>query len=274
LSAEALAAFRDRIVAYMEKATREAKVHTSWVNPNEEYDEATRRFVAGILDPRRSSRFLADLAAFSRRIAFFGRFNSLTQTLIRLTAPGVPDLYQGCELWDLSLVDPDNRRPVDFGLCARLLEELERAAAADLPGLARELLATAEDGRIKLHLIRCALALRRTRPELFLAGSYTPLTATGQAADHVLAFARSHGDAEIVVVAPRLTARLADGQERPPVGELWGECWLQLPHAPVGAGYLDRLSGAHLTVATRNGTPGTAMSDTLASFPVALLERQ
>jgi (1->4)-alpha-D-glucan 1-alpha-D-glucosylmutase len=268
-----LATFRDRIAAYMEKATREAKVHTSWINPNAAYDAAMRRFVVGILDPRRSSRFLADLAAFSARVAFFGRFNSLSQTLVRLTAPGVPDLYQGCELWDLSLVDPDNRRPVDFALRGRLLDDLERAAARDLPGLAAELLASAADGRIKLHVIRSALALRRERPALFAAGAYAPLAATGPAAEQLIAFARTHAGAAAVILAPRLTARLAGGEQRPPVGDLWGDTWLALPHAAPGDCYRDRLTGAEHRVAARDGVAGLALAELLASFPVALLER-
>ncbi len=272
-SSEQLRLFTERIVQYMEKATREAKVYTSWVNPNEAYDTAMRRFVTGMLDPRRSKRFLESLAAFSRRAAYFGRFNSLAQTLVRLTAPGVPDLYQGTELWDLSLVDPDNRRPVDYALRVRLLAELRAQAAADLPGLAAELLEHAEDGRIKLHVVQAALALRRARPELFAEGAYLPLAAQGERAEHVVAFARRRHDDEALCVVPRLCFGLAGGEQRPPVGALWGDTVLALPHAAPGATYRDRLTGATHTVAEHNGGMGLALRELLARFPVALLER-
>ena len=273
-SNEELRLFTERIVQYMEKATREAKVYTSWVNPNEAYDTAMRRFVTGMLDPRRSKRFLESLATFSRRVAYFGRFNSLAQTLVRLTAPGVPDLYQGTELWDLSLVDPDNRRPVDYALRSRLLAELRAQAAVDLPGLAEQLLERAEDGRIKLHVVQAALALRRARPELFAEGAYLPLAAQGARAEHVVAFARRrHANDELVSVVPRLCVGLAGGEERPPVGALWGDTVLALPHAAPGATYHDRLTGATHTVAEHAGGASLALHALLAPFPVALLER-
>jgi (1->4)-alpha-D-glucan 1-alpha-D-glucosylmutase len=266
--------YRDRIAQYMEKATREAKVHTSWINPNEAYDTAVRRFVEGVLDPRRSGRFLEDLASFSRPVAYFGRINSLAQTLIKLTAPGVPDIYQGTELWDLSLVDPDNRRPVDYGLRARLLAEL-RERAADPGALAAELLAASDDeGRIKLYVIAAALGLRRERPALFAAGDYLPLVAAGERAEHAVAFARRHGGHELIVVAPRLSLRLAGGELRPPVGELWGDTWLALPHAEEGARYRDRLTGAALLVGSQDGAPCLRVSEALETFPVTLLVRR
>jgi (1->4)-alpha-D-glucan 1-alpha-D-glucosylmutase len=270
-----LSEYRDRIAQYMEKATREAKVHTSWINPSEAYDSAVRRFVEGILDPRRSGRFLEDLASFSRPVAYFGRINSLAQTLIKLTAPGVPDIYQGTELWDLSLVDPDNRRPVDYGLRARLLAELRERAAAGRGALAAELLAASDDeGRIKLYVVQEALALRQERPALFAQGDYLPLGAAGERAEHAVAFARRHGGDELITVAPRLPLRLAGGELRPPLGELWGDAWLALPHAAEGARYRDRLTGTALVVEALDGTPGLRMSEALETFPVALLERE
>ncbi|HMQ35341.1 MAG TPA: malto-oligosyltrehalose synthase, partial [Chloroflexaceae bacterium] len=270
-----LPAFRERIAQYMEKATREAKVNTSWVNPNEAYDAAMRRFVEGILDPRRSSRFLESLATLAARAAYFGRFNSLAQTLIKLTAPGVPDIYQGCELWDLSLVDPDNRRPVDYEQRRRLLAELKRrGAAGDPAALAAELLDKADDGRVKLYLTHRALELRRERPELFAAGDYLPLAAEGERAAHAVAFARTAGAAELVTIAPRLSLTLAGGELRPPTGELWGDTWLPLPHAEPGARYQDRLTGAALTTGERDGVAGLPLAEVLGAFPVALLVRQ
>lgn len=266
--------YRDRIAQYMEKATREGKVHTSWVNPNESYDAAVRRFVEGVLDPRRSTRFLESLAGLAGTVAYFGRFNSLAQTLVKLTAPGVPDLYQGTELWDLSLVDPDNRRPVDYGRRRRLLAELRRRGEKNRGTLAAELLAEAEDGRIKLYLVERALGLRREEPELFAAGAYLPLEAAGAAAAHVVAFGRQSDGAEALTVVPRLSLTLAGGEQRPPTGELWGDTWLCLPHAEAGARYVDRLTGAALMVGERDGQAGVALHEVLATFPVALLVRE
>ncbi|ABY34394.1 MAG TPA: malto-oligosyltrehalose synthase [Chloroflexus aurantiacus] len=273
---EHLDSFTERMVAYMEKATREAKVNTSWINPNPEYDAAIQRFVTGILDPRRSRRFLESLDSFARRIAFFGRFNSLTQTLVRLTTVGVPDLYQGCELWDFSLVDPDNRRPVDFARRAALLAAIRRQREQDgTAALAADLLATAADGRIKLYTIATTLEFRRARPELFAYGEYVPLYAEGPAAGHVIAFARRHPTAgEAVTVAPRLTARLSGGQEVPPLDDLWGETWLPLPDILPGTRYRNLFTDECLTVVEHQAGAGLAMAEVLGHWPIALLVRE
>jgi (1->4)-alpha-D-glucan 1-alpha-D-glucosylmutase len=265
-----LDAFCERIVHYMEKATREAKVATSWINPNQAYDHAMRSFVEGILDRRRSSRFLDSLASFAERIAYFGRFNSLAQTLIKLTAPGIPDIYQGCELWDLSLVDPDNRRPVDFAHRAQLLAELARFTH-DRTTLARELLNQAEDGRIKLYLTQRTLTLRREQPTLFAGADYLPLSGQGEQSAHVVAFARHGGGLEALIVVPRLCVSLARGEQHPPLGALWGETWLPLPHVSADSRYTNWLTGTNLSVSVIQGTPGIYLRDLLADFPVALL---
>jgi (1->4)-alpha-D-glucan 1-alpha-D-glucosylmutase len=146
----------DRLQAYLRKAIHEAKVETSWINPATRYDEAVLSFAEAVLDPGRSAPFLADFTRFHARVAVFGALNSLAQVLVKVTAPGVPDFYQGTELWDLSLVDPDNRRPVEWPLRARLLSDLvkEIESSTDRVGLARSLLETREDGRIKLYLTR------------------------------------------------------------------------------------------------------------------------
>ncbi|MGE5848998.1 MAG: malto-oligosyltrehalose synthase, partial [Candidatus Methylomirabilota bacterium] len=171
LQGEAFAVFTARMQQYLLKAAKEAKVHTSWINPNEAYDEALQAFVARILEPGQANRFLADFVPFQEFIARLGMVNSLAQTLIKITAPGVPDFYQGTEVWDFSLVDPDNRRPVDFVLRAALLAGLrERIAAGDLLSLARDLLDHWPDGRIKLYTIHRTLTCRRQAPDLFQAG--------------------------------------------------------------------------------------------------------
>src|SRR5262249_29828475 len=150
--------FVERIQAYVLKALHEGKVHTSWINPNAEYDQAVQQFVARILDTQASPAFLDDLRGFQRRVRHYGLFNPLAQTLPKLAAPVVPDPYQGTELWDFSLVDPDNRRPVDYERRARLLRELrEPAAGPGLAAFARELTAAKEDGRVKLYVTHRAL---------------------------------------------------------------------------------------------------------------------
>ncbi|MCD6034233.1 MAG: malto-oligosyltrehalose synthase, partial [Thermomicrobiales bacterium] len=181
-------AFVARIEAFMLKAARESQVHTSWVNPDPAYEDALQRFVRAALDTSRPNPFLEDFAALREMVAHAGAINALAQQLLKLTAPGVPDIYQGTELWDQSLVDPDNRRPVDYRQRTRLLRGLQRGR----PGrrLAADLLETKADGRIKLYLTSRALACRATFPDLFARGAYIPLAAEGAAADHVVAFAR------------------------------------------------------------------------------------
>jgi (1->4)-alpha-D-glucan 1-alpha-D-glucosylmutase len=201
-----LAAYGARIFAYLQKALREAKVHTSWTNVDEEYERAVERFAAAVLG---SPEFLESFVPFSRRVAAAGRISSLAQAALKLASPGPCDVYQGCELWDLSLVDPDNRRPVDYARRARLLDALRRELAegpAARAALAREVARTdaLPDGRAKLLLLREGLRLRREHPALFLEGDYLPLRAEGPDADRVVAFARRHGRQALVCVAPRL----------------------------------------------------------------------
>jgi (1->4)-alpha-D-glucan 1-alpha-D-glucosylmutase len=217
--------FVGRVQQYMEKATREAKFRTSWINPHEEYDRGLRDFVERVL--RRSTRedpnpFLEDLVAFQRRIAPAGMVNALTRTVVKHTVPGVPDVYQGQELWDFSLVDPDNRRPVDFRSRAEALAAL-REREGEGPALAAELQRGWTDGRIKLWLIHRLLRLRQDDPELFSAGTYEPLWATGDAADHALSFARAAPGRRLVTVATRLPLTLMGEREGQPLGSVWGD---------------------------------------------------
>ncbi len=269
----ARSAFILRIQDYMLKAAKEAKLTTSWINPNASYDEALRTFVARVLDPHVSPRFLPDFLAFQRPVARLGMVNGLAQTLIKITAPGVPDFYQGTELWDLSLVDPDNRRPVDFARRAALLEVLSRRMeAGDLARLARELSATWEDGRIKLYTIHGALGVRRRQPELFREGAYLPLRAQGERADHVCAFARTHAGRIVLTVVPRLCARLTEGGGHLPLEHAaWGDTWLPLPEG-APAIYRDAFSGATASALRNGGGLRLPAGDILAGFPVALLE--
>lgn len=277
--------FRERIANYMQKATKEAKVHTSWVNANEEYDAAVRHFVMQVLDSRTKNPFFEHIREFQRRVAFFGRFNSLSQTVLKLTSPGVPDLYQGTELWDLSLVDPDNRRPVDYSRRQELLADMrrwvEQAEQTDdgLLALADELLETSYDGRIKLYVIWRTLAMRHSSCNVFTQGEYHSIDVEGARQDHVCAFARRAGDeadpeTEVLVIVPRLVLRLMDGEQQPPLGpSVWGRSWLNLSHVQVGQTYRNVYTGEMLKVKEYAGTPGLPLSMVFARFPIAVLER-
>ncbi|MDO8477567.1 MAG: malto-oligosyltrehalose synthase [Candidatus Rokubacteria bacterium] len=269
-----LGAFTTRICEYMEKATKEAKPNTSWVNPHAAYDAATREFVTGLLAP--SGRFLDEFLSFQQRVARYGMVNSLAQTLLKLGAPGVPDIYQGAELWDLSLVDPDNRRPVDFARRQSLLTALDALVADrgdDLAGLCGLLLESWADGRVKLYLIRRGLALRRERPALFEAGTYLPLEACGERAEHLVGFARAKAGGAVIVAVPRLTARLTGFSGALALGAPpWGETWLSLGSDALAGRFRDRLTGGVLETERRGGAPTLPATALFASFPVALLE--
>ncbi len=273
--------FVQRIQAYMEKATREAKVHTSWINPNEEYDSALREFIAAILDhdpdaddPGAQNPFFADLLPFQAEVACLGMLNSLSQTAIKLTCPGVPDVYQGQEMWDLSLVDPDNRRPVDYELRRTLAREMEeRAEGSSRRELARELVENWRDGRAKLYLTRVALHLRRRDPELFLRGDYVPLSADGRRAEHVVAFARRHAARTAIVVAPRLWATLLEAEGGPlPRPQVWDDTHLQLPGELLSGPLRNLLDGEEIRAAPASDGARLPIADLLRNFPVAILE--
>ncbi len=260
----------DRLRAYMMKAIKEAKSHTSWIEPDLRYDEAIARFTDAILDPARSGRFLDDFTAFQHRVARFGMLNALAQTLVKITAPGIPDFYQGTELWELSLVDPDNRRPVDWALRQRMLATLaaEVAATHDRAALARDLLKDSEDGRVKLFVIRQALACRRAHASLFARGDYRPLETTGPLAEHVCAFARLGPGQAALTIVPRLLARR--GNEEPPLGpEAWGDRTRVSVPAEAGGRFVNALTGEHVAV-----DGALDLGRVFASFPVALLVRE
>ncbi|MGH7829879.1 MAG: malto-oligosyltrehalose synthase, partial [Candidatus Binatia bacterium] len=267
---EELNDFRERITAYMQKAIKEAKVHTSWVNPNEPYDQAVTNFVRDVLDPGAENEFLRDFARFHARIAYPGMLNSLSQTLLKITSPGVPDFYQGTELWDFSLVDPDNRRPVDFEERRRLLEKLQRAEAEDPVALVNDLLAHWQDGRVKLYLIYKSLNFRRSQKLLLQEGEYIPLYASGKGKENLCAFARRRGGAWIVTVAPRLITRLV-GPESPPLGkEIWGDGALALPQeAP--ALWSNVLTGKNLQTSGSERKKFLDLGSVFQDFPLALL---
>jgi (1->4)-alpha-D-glucan 1-alpha-D-glucosylmutase len=260
----------------MEKAAREAKRHTSWIDPVPAFETALRDFVRALLSPEASARFLADVDSFVQRIARPGLWNALARTLVQLTAPGVPDIYQGDELWNFSLVDPDNRRPVDFQrrrqLLATVCEAWERAHDAERHCFLSELVSHPEDGRIKLHIISRALQARRAQPDLFLQGDYEPLAANGPAAAHVLAFARRRGPQVALTLVARRFASLCSDPLIPPIGrQLWSNTTLSLPEGLATGPWSNALTGETLQTLRRAGRRQLALADALERFPVALL---
>ncbi len=297
-------AARDQYTARLQehalKVVREAKVHASWVNPNMPYEVATEQFVAGLLDPTRRRPFLNDLHTLATQVAEHGYWNSLSQLLVKIASPGVPDFYQGTELWNLTLVDPDNRHPVDFAAHRDILDGLLVEMAAAVGGVdAREavtawlnplsdhqdesveristflqhLVENRSDGRIKMFATMLALRLRRQRPDLFIDGTYEPLTIVGPHAEHLIAFARTHGDQTLVVLAPRLTVRLTGLGGPPPLGDVWKDTAVVLPKAVTR----DRVHNVYSRrmVTTRPIPDGSQrevfVADALRDFSMALV---
>jgi (1->4)-alpha-D-glucan 1-alpha-D-glucosylmutase len=258
--------FTERIIGFMMKSLKEAKVNTSWINPNKAYEDAVAAFVQSILDPADSAAFLDDFSVLQQRVAFLGMFNSLSQTLLKLGSPGVSDIYQGNELWDLSLVDPDNRRPVDY---ARRQADLAGLCSSADPA---DLLGTAEDGRIKLYVTWRLLQLRRSLPGLFVGGGYSPLRAVGRARTprHVCAFARTDAGQTLIVAAPVLIPTLLrDLPQQPPIGPtVWRDDWLPVP---AETAYRDLFTGRLLEPRSIEGRPALLLRDVFGSFPVAAL---
>lgn len=268
--------FCERMQAYMRKAVREAKVHTSWVNPDEAYETAVQHFVEAVLDRRTDHGFLAAFVPFQARVAHHGIWNSLAQVLLKVTAPGIPDCYQGTELWDLSLVDPDNRRPVDFaGRAATLETLLERVKAdSDRRTVVRELIESRADGRIKFYVTATALQYRRAHADTFLRGAYVPVDPRGGAAQHLCAYVRQQGDARVLAVVPRLVAGLLGEASVVPVGSaLWGDTVLPMPGETRVARYRNVLTGETLASKEEAGGQVLRVADVLSDCPVALLER-
>jgi (1->4)-alpha-D-glucan 1-alpha-D-glucosylmutase len=255
--AEGIAGLRERMDAYMLKVVREAKVRTSWTAPNDDYESAVSGFVRGALG---NAAFLDDFRGRCEPIFRAGAVVSLAQLAIKLAAPGIPDIYRGTEFWDLSLVDPDNRTPVDFGQREAALATIDSAAPAAL-------IADWRSGRVKMRLMRDGLALRRQHPELFAEGDYVPLETSGTAAAHVVAFGRSFGDQYVVAVATRLPLGLLSGSEGlrvPP--ERWGGTAVVLPAKASGLALRDVVTGRQF-----GPQPRLAVAEVLGELPVALL---
>lgn len=269
-------AFCDRMQAYMTKAVRESKVHTSWVNPNEPYETAVQRFVEAVLDRRQDNGFLASFLPFQARVAQCGMWNSLAQVLLKITAPGIPDMYQGTEWWDFSLVDPDNRRPVDFEARAAALELLATRleTGGDRQSLVRELVASREDGRIKLYVAMAALRYRRAKADVFLHGDYLAAETAGSQAEHLCAYVRRRGEDQAMVIVPRLLAGLVAEAGTVPVGwAVWRETFVRLPGDSGPAQFRNVLTGDRVTSKEEDGRQVLRVADVLSDCPVALLDR-
>jgi (1->4)-alpha-D-glucan 1-alpha-D-glucosylmutase len=267
-----------RMRDFMLKAVKEAKVHSSWINPNETYDKAVAEFVDKTLAGPRAARFLASFLPFQQRIAKLGMINSLSQVVLKLVSPGVPDVYQGTELWDFSLVDPDNRRPVDFAHRLRLLNDLDPLLQADnsadrIPRVT-ELLNCWEDSRIKMFVLSLCLRLRRRYPQLFLQGTYLALRAAGEKADHVVAIVRRHEDQLILAVVPRLVAGFAPTSALPVGFEVWNDTRLDLHDGIRAESFHNLLTGERVSVRHELNQASLNLGNLLSVYPVALLQAE
>jgi (1->4)-alpha-D-glucan 1-alpha-D-glucosylmutase len=266
----------ERLRAFMTKSIKEAKVHTSWINENRWYDGAVSRFVERTLTGAGGERFLPAFLPFQRRVAAVGVVNSLAQLVLKVASPGVPDFYQGCESWNLSLVDPDNRRPVDFAAHARLLDEIDRVLALDGGGprgeAVRGMYAQWDDGRIKLCVTAAALRLRREHPDTFLKGEYVPLDVEVTVPAGLVAFARVPEDGPVVMaIAPRLVARLMGRELSPPLGEVWKTSRILLPANLRTRRFRDVVTGRELQVTQGSDQGWIFAGEALDCCPAALL---
>jgi len=304
---QALDEFRERIQTYMLKVEREAKVNTSWVSPNIAYEHAVKKFVANILRSDPKNAFLEDLKLFSNLIAEHGYWNSLSQLVLKIASPGVPDFYQGAELWNLTLVDPDNRQPVDFPMRRQLLDGLldqmgvamekqsrngaieswldnqhHRSSTAEFETtqLLDSLLSGRETGLIKMFVSLIGLRTRRKYHELFTVGEYLPLMVTGSKSNHLVAFARTYGEQACIVVVPRFTAKLNGFGGKPPIGECWDDTLVELPEQLSGRCFHDQFTRQHHAPASglsanRSGLSANrtqiAVAQLLKVFPIAML---
>jgi (1->4)-alpha-D-glucan 1-alpha-D-glucosylmutase len=250
------AEYIERIQNYMTKALNEAKLNTSWIQPNEQWLSATRDFVARILDPAPRNKFLPLFLPVAEQIARLGVINSLAQIVLKLTSPGVPDIYQGNEIWDFSLVDPDNRRPVDYKLRAEMLSCLSTRTP-------EQLLRNWTDGRIKMFVTQRALQFRGERPDLFRTGEYLPLHAKGTLADCVIAFARKLDGQSVIVIVPRLSVRVGF----PPIGDRWKDTTIELPEGFPLERWRQVLTGHEFWIKDR----AIRIADALSVLPVAIL---
>jgi (1->4)-alpha-D-glucan 1-alpha-D-glucosylmutase len=262
----------ERLQAYMLKAVKEAKLHTSWLTPNPGYEDAVARFVQGALSDR---KFVRSFLPIQRRVAAAGMINSLAQVTLKIGSPGVPDFYQGTELWDLSLVDPDNRRPVDFDRRRQLLSEMDQVLALDVEARQAAIAARFQDwheGAVKLLLTAAGLRLRREWADVFLSGTYLPLETESTVSASLVAFARVLDDRVALFVAPRLSASLLDREHQLPVG---GHCWktsrVLLPPELAQRAFRNEVTGAELRPVATESQAWLFAGQLFDTLPVAII---
>jgi (1->4)-alpha-D-glucan 1-alpha-D-glucosylmutase len=259
----AMGDYRERILAYTRKAAREAKLETSWTNPDHAYEEALERYGDALLNPGRSSTLVRIVREFAQSVMAAGALTSLSQKLLTLTVPGVPDVYQGTDGWDLSLVDPDNRRPVDFGL-------RRRWAAGELRNLPRidRVLTDWHSGEVKHLMVRSVLTFRSQYPDLFATGEYLSLETQGSQAERIVAFARRRESQVAIVVVPRLVSRLLEEQSGIlPAPSQWDDTAVLVPDSP-NSQFSDMITGLPLNTDDQGRLP---VAKLFARFPVSVL---
>ncbi|HSB07377.1 MAG TPA: malto-oligosyltrehalose synthase [Thermodesulfobacteriota bacterium] len=269
--------FKKKIRDYMLKAVREAKVHTSWISPNLAYEEALLKFVDSLLAKSHDNLFHRDFEIFQQKVAYFGMFNSLSQTLLKIASPGIPDFYQGTEIWDFSLVDPDNRRPVNYSIRQKMLWQLKKKiarAGSELWSFLRELLQNWRDGSIKLYMTFKALNHRKEHHHLFVEGLYLPVMSEGDLRDHVCAFARRRGERVVLVVVPRFLTHLIRGADEMPLGtQVWGDSRIVIPEEIPGDKFRNIFTNEVIEAETEEGGKVLNLSKVFANFPVAMIEK-
>ncbi|MBN2035590.1 MAG: malto-oligosyltrehalose synthase [Chitinispirillaceae bacterium] len=262
-------AWKQRVMEYMVKAVREAKVHTEWLKPDSAYEKAVTAFVTATLREDGDNLFYQELRAFSSRLAFYGMLNSLSQTTLKSTVPGIPDLYQGCELWDQSLVDPDNRKPVDFERRTALLDRVLDHHTKDQRECWAPLLESWQDGSIKLLLTATVLSVRTRFAQVFSSSSYTPLRSQGRFGRHCVAFMRRKHTSLIIVIVPRFFTSLVSPPELPLGADVWHDTCIEIKHLKLGA-LKNELTGEDIGVKE----DGILLGEALRHVPVALLSHE
>ncbi|MFZ0390858.1 MAG: malto-oligosyltrehalose synthase, partial [Calditrichia bacterium] len=255
--------FKQRVQAYIIKAVREAKVHTAWLQPDADYEKGFLEFTTEILAPEQ--KFLKTFLPFQQKIAFFGMLNSLSQTVLKMTLPGIPDIYQGCEMWDFSMVDPDNRRPVDYDLRMRRLQEIKQAGDPPPEDFFNYLLRNSGNGQIKLYLIQRLLQARNRYAGLFSKAGYQPLEVEGVYRNNLIAFIRTDEKIQMVVLAPRFFTGLVSMDHYPLGVQTWRETRIEIP----GGDWMDMITGR-----TQEHSAEMKVGKILQLFPTAVLIRE
>lgn len=257
--------FMERMKTYIVKAVREAKRHTAWIKPDIEYEEACVFFTESILKPGEENLFLKEFIPFQKKISYYGIFNSLSQAALKITCPGVPDFHQGTELWDLNLVDPDNRRPIDFQKRKGILEDIKTKGRQDILGLIDELLLNKEDARIKLFLIYRLLKARKEKYALFQNGAYAPLETNGPYKDNIISFMRIYQNSRAIVIVPRFFCSLIKEGQLPLGESVWRDTFVSIPEDNTGV-YCDAITNLKL-----NGSEKLLVGEALRYFPGSIL---